>query len=248
MDRQPGDRGNRKAFTLIELLVAISIIAVLAGLVLPLFGRTRQQVDVVKTLSNMKQMGLAMVTYANENNYLLPNRAQNQGIGASPADKWPILLQPYLQNPQVYTAPIPNVQGKSYKPGSPNDVFSNNTNNTSYIYNGMNDRGALDDPGVAVRLNTIDQPSQTILLGIPLPRRGQFYMDFLEGGGNNNDVLNKAAFPSGSVYMFCDGSSRLLVKSTDLAANLQKPPNSGVYTDWLWLTDKSRLDIIQPPH
>ena len=233
---------------MIELLVVTGIIAVLAGIILPLFGRTRQQADVVKTLSNMRQIGLAMVTYANENNSLLPNRAQNQGNGAAPADKWPVLLQPYLQNPQVYSSPIPDVQGKSYNPPSPNSVFDNNTNNTSCIYNGMNDRGALDDPSVAVRLNTIDQPSQTILLGIPLPRRGQFYMDFMESGGNNNDVLNKAAFPSGSVYMFCDGSSRLLVKTTDSAANTQKPPNSGVYTDWLWLTDKSRLDVIQPPY
>lgn len=240
-------RLGRKAFTLIELLVVIGIVAVLASIILPIFGRTKQQANVVMTLSNMKQMGVAMLTYANDNNYLLPNRAQNNADGTA-ADRWPVLIRPYVQDLRAYTSPIPDVQGVSYKPNNPNDVLSNGPNNTSYIYNGMNDRGALGDSSVAVRLNTIDQPTQTILLGIPLPKKGQFYMDFSEAGGNNNDVLNKTAFPNGTVYVCCDGSSRLLVKTTDLAANLQKPPNSATYTDWLWLIDKGQTGIIQQPH
>ena len=246
MNLRSGQRQNREAFTLVELLVVIGIVAVLASIILPLFGRTKQQADVVTALSNMKQLGVAMFSYANDNNFLLPNRAPKNPDGTA-ADRWPATLQPYVQNLAVYVSPIPDVQGISYKPTHPNDVLSNSANNTSYIYNGMNDRGAMEDSSVAVRLNTIDEPTQTALLGIPLPRRGQFYMDFSESGGNNNDVLNKTAFPNGSVYMFCDGSSRLLVRTTDPAANLQRPPNSGVYTDWLWLTDKSRADIIQQP-
>ena len=236
------------AFTLIELLVVIVIVAVLAAIILPLLGRTKQQADVVKTLSNMRQIGVALLSYANDNDYQLPNRVVNPGGGATTPPRWPTLLQPYLQDPTVYTSPIPDVGGVSYKVVPPNTVFDNSTNRTSYIYNGMNDRGALTDSTVTVRMNTIDQPSQTILLGIPLPQQGQYYMDFQEGAGNNNDVLNKQAFPTGSVYMFCDGSSRLLANTKDPSVNLQKPVNSGTYTDWLWLIDKGSTSIIQQGH
>ena len=232
------------AFTLIELLVVIVIIAVLAAIILPTFGRAKLQADVVKTMSNMKQMGVAMLSYTNDNNYQLPNRAVANADGTTP-DKWPALLKPYLQNPDVYVSPIPSVNGVSYKITPPKTVFDNGGNNTSYIYNGMNDLGAFNDQTVTVRINMIDQPTQTILLGIPLPQQNQYYMDFSEGVGNNNDVLNKQAFPNGSVYMFCDGSSRLLVNTSDASANLQKPINSGVYTDWLWLINKGSASIIQ---
>ncbi len=236
------------AFTLIELLVVISIIAILAAIILPIFGRTKQQADIIKTMSNMKQFGTAILAYAGDNNYQLPNRpADPVGGGANPV-KWPALLKSYLQTEAVYTSPIPDVGGKSYKVVPPNSVYSDDHNYSSYIYNGMNDRGTWADHDVVVRLNTIDQPTQTILFGIELPGIGQFYMDFSEGGGNNNDVLNKKAFSSGSVYVFCDGSSRLLANTTDASVNLLKPPNSGIYTDWLWLTDKSQTGIIQQGH
>ena len=236
---------STRAFTLIELLVVLGIVATLAAIILPIFGRTKLQADVIKTLSNMKQMGVAMLSYANDNDYLLPKRLENPGGGALPPDKWPVLLKPYLQDPAVYTSPIPDAGGKSYKVVPPNTVFDNGVNRTSYIYNGMNDLGAFTDSTVSVRLNLIDQPTQTILLGIPLPQQAQFYMDFSEGIGNNNDVLNKQAFGAGTVYVFCDGSSRLLVSSKDASANLQKPTNSGTYTDWLWLINKDSTGIIQ---
>lgn len=238
---------SANAFTLIELLVVIVIVAILAAIILPLMGRTKQQADIVKTLSNMRQMGVAMLSYTSDNDYQLPNRAVAQPGGPQP-DKWPVLLKPYLQDPAVYTSPIPDVGGLSYKVVPPDTVFDNSHNRSSYIYNGMNDVVQFNGPPVSVRLNVIDQPTETILLGIPLPQQNQFYMDFSEGIGNNNDVLNKQAFPTGSVYMFCDGSSRLLANTKDAGANLQKPVNSGTYTDWLWLIDKTNAGIIQQGH
>lgn len=234
------------AFTLIELLVVISIVAVLASILLSVFGRTKQQANIVQTMSNMKQMGVAMLSYASDNNLCLPNRmppSDTPGV----SNRWPSALRPYVQDTRVYSAPIPDVAGVSYKVTDPNMYFQDGINYTSYIYNGLNDLNAFGDPSVSARLNQIGEPTATILLGIPMPKLspGQFYMDFDEGIGNNNDVLNKTAFPNGSVYMFCDGSSRLLVKTTDASANLQRPVNSGVYTDWLWLIDKSGVNHIQ---
>ena len=53
-----------QAFTLIELLVVISIIAILAGIALPVFGEVKIRGDQTKALSNAKQIGTACKIYA----------------------------------------------------------------------------------------------------------------------------------------------------------------------------------------
>ena len=238
------------AFTLIELLVVITIIGVLVSITLPLYGRFTQQANETKTLSNMRQMGTALLLYANDNNSQLPGRVTNNADPTQTANKWPTLLQPYVQDTRAYTSPIPDLNGKTYKVTDPTKYFDNKVNYTSYIYNGFNDMGTLDTSGgsgqttFVPRLNMVNLTSGTILLGIPYPQANQFYMDFSEGAGNNNDVLNRTAFFNReAVYVFCDGSARSLVYLT--TTDMRKEPASNLYSDWYWLMNKADTAVIQ---
>jgi len=71
----PRSRCSRRAFTLMELLVVIAIIGILAALLLPALAKGKASAQCVACISNLRQMGIALTTYVQDNNDRLPNCA-----------------------------------------------------------------------------------------------------------------------------------------------------------------------------
>jgi prepilin-type N-terminal cleavage/methylation domain-containing protein/prepilin-type processing-associated H-X9-DG protein len=101
----------KRAFTLIELLVVIAIIAILAAILFPVFAQAKVSAKKAASLSNLKQDTLAVLMYAGDvDDMFVPHAYQN--VGASGSDLyryWPVLVQPYTKNWQLFRDPMQTV-------------------------------------------------------------------------------------------------------------------------------------------
>src|SRR2546422_3678183 len=100
-------RPGRRGFTLIELLVVIAIIAILAAILFPVFAQAREKARTTSCLSNLKQIGHAMLMYGQDYDGLFvpvigrPNRQEKNVYLMS----WMYLLEPYTKNRGVFICP-----------------------------------------------------------------------------------------------------------------------------------------------
>jgi prepilin-type N-terminal cleavage/methylation domain-containing protein/prepilin-type processing-associated H-X9-DG protein len=103
----------RKGFTLIELLVVIAIIAILAAILFPVFAKAREKARQASCLSNVKQLGLGIMSYAQDYDEKLPPRYYRFDPGVPGGPNWcDHLVQPYIKNTQVIQCP--GTVGRSY--------------------------------------------------------------------------------------------------------------------------------------
>lgn len=90
----------KRAFTLIELLVVIAIIAILAAILFPVFAQAKNAAKKTSDLSNMRQVGVSFMMYANDNDDLFP-------LTSFPAatNSWAIRCQPYIKSWALFRSP-----------------------------------------------------------------------------------------------------------------------------------------------
>ena len=90
-------QSKKSSFTLIELLVVISIIAILAGMLLPALSRAREKAREIGCKNNMRQIGNAVISYCDSNKEWIP--PANMKVGTSGLDgAWYSLLSGYAVN------------------------------------------------------------------------------------------------------------------------------------------------------
>ena len=73
---------KKKGFTLIELLVVVAIIAILAAMLLPALSKAREKARQSVCMSNLKQIALAGLEYAQDNEEYVPGRYWSNGTGS----------------------------------------------------------------------------------------------------------------------------------------------------------------------
>jgi len=110
---RPARARGLTAFTLVELLVTIAILAALAAILLPVFNGVRERARTTTCLSNGKQIGLAMLMYAQDyDDYWVPVGGENRNTvldgvksDGTPFNGWSLLLLPYTKNRDVFRCP-----------------------------------------------------------------------------------------------------------------------------------------------
>lgn len=103
-------RSRSRAFTLVELLVVIGIIALLIAILLPVMKKAREAANVTQCASNLRQVALAVLQYANDNKGRLPPSCINPGGSLYPGGWWwsnELVRQGYVQAPAGMVGNMP---------------------------------------------------------------------------------------------------------------------------------------------
>lgn len=164
-----------RGFTLVELLVVIAIVTLLAALLLPAFGRVRENARASACLSNTKQIGLALMQYAQDYDETLPlhgipgtysasgdqyGAAINNFFASATAPNYFGSLLPYTRNRQIFICP-------SEQPSTTTGTIPSVNGDTAYMGNAV----LMQRP-----LAQITSPSTIIWMQERFPRLSYAYL------------------------------------------------------------------------
>jgi prepilin-type N-terminal cleavage/methylation domain-containing protein/prepilin-type processing-associated H-X9-DG protein len=137
-----------RAFTLIEVMVVLAIIVIMMALVYPAFTTISERAKATKDMSNLRQVGLAMQTYLNDKDEVLPVINAAPGIGT---DLIPVIYPKYI--------------GKTRKVfQSPFDKRSASETDSAPVSYGINQNMYTASPGIAGNMGKVVSPASTIFM------------------------------------------------------------------------------------
>ncbi len=209
------NRPAHQAFTLIELLIVIGIIAVLAGLVLPVYGNIQLAGKRTQSLSNMRQLGTAALSYCNDNNGSLPAQGDATSWASAATNTATENAQWYNVLPRTYA----NSRGLGDYAGNPAGFYARDsmfyvpaakyptTKLSAPLFAVAYNSKLLTGTYTNVRLQLITFPAQTILFqesGIPgeTPIKGQKAYTTQSSGYASRTA---ARYNGNTILAFCDG-------------------------------------------
>ena len=231
----------RRAFTLVELLIVLGIIVALAGLLFPMIGRAREAAKRTQCLSNLRQLTLAWLAYAGDNDrHLCPG-----GTWHTTDPKTPIKsgrLWPYLNSTDPYRCP--------------DDRSDPKINPSSYAVNGL-----LAGSAPFTRLDDIPSaPSTFVFIEPANPRAGSapsvfgspIYPNYFYTSSPGVNHRGYKAYAEGTGISFADGHA-IFWTYTDPRSGIGGPaPNSpDVYQLEAWSGGPVPPDVrplVDPVH
>jgi len=176
-------RAKARAFTLIELLVVIAIIAILAAILFPVFAQAREKARQIACLSNLRQIGIGLSMYVQDNDERYPGALQTAApINAGTDAREPIdqQLALYIKNDNLWFCPSDHANrvSSSVAPYWWDGNYRAKALPRSYAYvaqiatdqaNGVDTNTGLSSyngapPRTGVAISAVDQPSNTIAL------------------------------------------------------------------------------------
>jgi prepilin-type N-terminal cleavage/methylation domain-containing protein/prepilin-type processing-associated H-X9-DG protein len=210
----------RHGFTLIELLVVISIIAIIAAILFPVFARARENARRASCQSNMKQLALGLMQYIQDNDgrTLLSNGDGWFGAGTTTKNQWDS-VQPYIKSAQLLHCP----SARNFQdPWAPDNEWRRpqygfpymHTSTTNYICVSVETSANVPVP----MLDLFPEVSRTCLLGETQVNNDDNYKKYGWAGGQFQATAPRTGFVwlnwehhfDGANYCYLDGHVKWL--------------------------------------